>query len=247
MTAPALLLALALMASAGTPPAGGGEPLPAGAPTGDYELTAWCYGALGEYLEVYDRVKPDLRDIDRMFGSSVKNEAEPYSADMSAARKELKIWRGPWRRRKRPAPARSRPRARWRSSWGNRSGARRREGHGASWPARGSHGACPIAATPRPAAWPPTPRCSARRSTPTTRRPARRRRSPPSRRHRRASRPPRTRPPPEAPRRRPRRRGPPRPSRRSPRRPRRPPRRSRPPYAPPDPNGPIPDSPTPRS
>ncbi|MEP6966757.1 MAG: hypothetical protein ABI906_01630, partial [Pseudomonadota bacterium] len=94
MTAPALLLALALMASAGTPPAGGGEPLPAGAPTGDYELTAWCYGALGEYLEVYDRVKPDLRDIDRMFGSSVKNEAEPYSADMAAARKELKILAG---------------------------------------------------------------------------------------------------------------------------------------------------------
>ena len=96
MTAPALLLALALMASDATPAraAGGGEPLPAGAPTNDYELAAWCYGALGEYLDIYDRVKPDLRAIDRMFGSSVKDEAEPYSADMRAARRELKLLAG---------------------------------------------------------------------------------------------------------------------------------------------------------
>jgi hypothetical protein len=49
---------------------------------------------MSEYLEVYDRVKPDLRAIDKMFGSSVKNEAEPYASDMAAAREELKVLAG---------------------------------------------------------------------------------------------------------------------------------------------------------
>ncbi|HEY5072396.1 MAG TPA: hypothetical protein VII63_10230 [Caulobacteraceae bacterium] len=91
--APALILALFLLASSPAP-AAAGEPLPPGAPTGDYELAAWCFGAMSEYLDVYDQVKPDLRDIDRVFGSSVKNEAEPYSADMRAARVELKVLAG---------------------------------------------------------------------------------------------------------------------------------------------------------
>jgi len=71
-----------------------GEPLPAGAPTDPYELSAWCYGAMAEYLEVYDRVKPDLKAIDRLFGTSVKNEAEPYHGDILAAREELKVLAG---------------------------------------------------------------------------------------------------------------------------------------------------------
>jgi hypothetical protein len=68
-----------------------GEPLPSSAPTKPYDLAAWCYGAMSEYLDVYDRVKPDLRDIDKLFGSSVKNEAQPYASDMAAAREELKV------------------------------------------------------------------------------------------------------------------------------------------------------------
>jgi hypothetical protein len=113
MTAPALVFSLSLLAAgaATTPalaraadpppaqaslpaPAEPGEPLPPGAPSNPYELTAWCYGALGEYLHIYEVVKPDLRDIDRMFGSSVKNEKEPYAEDMTAARHELKILAG---------------------------------------------------------------------------------------------------------------------------------------------------------
>ncbi|MGI9170589.1 MAG: hypothetical protein ACR2FH_10535 [Caulobacteraceae bacterium] len=90
MMAPALPLVLALLASPAAPSKGGGEPLPPGAPTEPYQLTAWCYGAMSEYLDIYDRVKPDLRAIDKMFGSSVKNEANPYAADMAAARDELK-------------------------------------------------------------------------------------------------------------------------------------------------------------
>jgi hypothetical protein len=94
MSASALIFTLALMAAdAPTPPAGPpqGEPLPAGAPTQDYPLTAWCYGAMSEYLAVYERVKPDLKTIDKMFGSSEPNEPQPYASDMAAARDELKV------------------------------------------------------------------------------------------------------------------------------------------------------------
>ena len=59
--------------------------IPPGAPTDDYGLVAWCYGALGEYLSIYDEIKPDLKAIDKMFGSPVV-EAEPYHEDMAAAR-----------------------------------------------------------------------------------------------------------------------------------------------------------------
>ena len=95
MTATALSLALALMAAQAPPPqAGGGEPLPPGAPTDPYQLTAWCYGAMSEYLDVYERVIPDLRAIDKEFGTSVQNEKAPYSADMAAAHVELKVLAG---------------------------------------------------------------------------------------------------------------------------------------------------------
>jgi hypothetical protein len=98
MTASALTLTLALALLASDPQAASpqpeGEPLPPGAPTKPYELTAWCYGALGEYLDIYDRVKPDLVAIDKMFGSSVQNEKEPYARDMAAYRKELKVLAG---------------------------------------------------------------------------------------------------------------------------------------------------------
>lgn len=95
MTATSLFLTLALLASQSSPPPpSGGEPLPPGAPTQPYELTAWCYGAMSEYLDIYERVKPDLRAIDKAFGSSVKNEKDPYSADMAAAHVELKVLAG---------------------------------------------------------------------------------------------------------------------------------------------------------
>ncbi len=85
-----LVFALALLASP-TANTDQGEPLPAGAPTDPYQLTAWCYGAMGEWIQIYDRVKPDLRAIDKMFGSSVRDEQDPYASDMKAARDELKV------------------------------------------------------------------------------------------------------------------------------------------------------------
>ena len=87
----ALALSLSLMlADAPTADTGEGEPLPPGAPSDSYQLSAWCFGALDEYLAIYDRVKPDLRDIDHMFGTQVV-EDEPYQSDMAAARVELKM------------------------------------------------------------------------------------------------------------------------------------------------------------
>jgi hypothetical protein len=81
---------------AGSPPAAAdptpdGEPLPADAPTAPYELAAWCYGAMDQYLYIYGQILPQLRDIDRLYGSSVKGEAQPYADDMAAAKVELGV------------------------------------------------------------------------------------------------------------------------------------------------------------
>ena len=91
---PALIAAFAIMtaaAPAAAPDDAGGEPLPPGAPTDSYELAAWCYGALNEYLLIYDHVKPDLRAIDTLLGGDQVRESEPYQSDMAAARIELKM------------------------------------------------------------------------------------------------------------------------------------------------------------
>ncbi len=63
--------------------------IPATAPKDDYGFVSWCYGALDEYLHIYDEVKPDLKAIDKQFGTPVV-EAEPYSADIAEDRKALK-------------------------------------------------------------------------------------------------------------------------------------------------------------
>jgi hypothetical protein len=63
--------------------------IPPGAPSDDYGFVGWCYGALSEYLTIYQQVIPDLKDIDTLFGTSVK-EDEPYSADVAAERVALK-------------------------------------------------------------------------------------------------------------------------------------------------------------
>jgi hypothetical protein len=68
-----------------------GEPLPSNAPKDPYALAAWCYGALDQYLYIYENIIPQLQAIDHQFGSSVKNEARPYADDMAAAHVELKV------------------------------------------------------------------------------------------------------------------------------------------------------------
>jgi|BarGraIncu00222A_1022003.scaffolds.fasta_scaffold40162_3 hypothetical protein len=65
------------------------EDIPPGAPTDDYGFVSWCYGATDEYLTIYTKVLPDLKDIDKAFGSPVK-EAVPYATDVAAQHKALK-------------------------------------------------------------------------------------------------------------------------------------------------------------
>lgn len=67
--------------------------IPTTAPKDDYRFVAWCYGALDEYLQIYEVVKPDLKEIDKLFGTPVV-EAEPYSADIAEDRKALKRFAG---------------------------------------------------------------------------------------------------------------------------------------------------------
>ena len=80
--------------AAGQPGADPGERLPSNAPSEPYELAAWCFGALDEYLDIYDKVKPDLRAIDKMWGTSQKGEIEPYHDEIVADRAELKMISG---------------------------------------------------------------------------------------------------------------------------------------------------------
>ncbi len=77
--------------AAAADPTPDGEPLPAGAPTQPYELAAWCYGAMDQYLYIYGQILPQLREIDRLFGTSEKNEPQPYADDMAAAQVELGV------------------------------------------------------------------------------------------------------------------------------------------------------------
>ncbi|HZC17624.1 MAG TPA: hypothetical protein VE309_12765, partial [Caulobacteraceae bacterium] len=65
------------------------EDIPPGAPTDDYGFVNWCYGATDEYLTIYTKVLPDLVDIDKTFGSPVK-EKVPYAADVAAQHLALK-------------------------------------------------------------------------------------------------------------------------------------------------------------
>jgi hypothetical protein len=101
----ALLMALAILqadASAVQPPAPDGsssaqapagapnetEDVPLGAPTDNYGFVSWCYGALDEYLAIYPRVLPDLKDIDKAFGSPVQEDV-PYAKDVALEHKAL--------------------------------------------------------------------------------------------------------------------------------------------------------------
>ncbi len=87
--APAPAVADQPAASVAAPTDADEDGVPRGAPTDDYLFVAWCYGATDEYLDIYERVKPDLKAIDKLFGSPVK-EAEPYATDVAGEHKALK-------------------------------------------------------------------------------------------------------------------------------------------------------------
>ncbi|CAN5461420.1 hypothetical protein BH10PSE4_BH10PSE4_29370 [soil metagenome] len=100
--ATAFLLALALLAQdapvstapiASAPPARTtAAPTP---PTDDYGYVGWCYGALGGYVELYDKVLPEVTRIEKAFPGPDGFAAamKEYPALRTQAQSDLKVYR----------------------------------------------------------------------------------------------------------------------------------------------------------
>ncbi len=100
--ATAFLLALAMIAqdapvsTAPTPTAPPPRTQPAAtAPTDDYGYVGWCYGALGGYVELYDKVMPEVTRIEKTFPGPDGFAAamKEYPAMRDQARKDLVTYR----------------------------------------------------------------------------------------------------------------------------------------------------------
>lgn len=61
---------------------------PVGAPRGDYEFTAWCYGVLKRHMELYDEVKPELDAISKRW-NTVEEDNKSYGEQIAAGRGHL--------------------------------------------------------------------------------------------------------------------------------------------------------------
>jgi len=97
----ALLFALAMLAqdpaqTAAAPPAAAEEPpYPVGAPREDYQLVAWCYGALRGYLDLHDQVMPEVTRIEttwRRPGSNLAEDLKVYGDMQHEGQRNLKLF-----------------------------------------------------------------------------------------------------------------------------------------------------------
>ncbi|NBB17101.1 hypothetical protein GVN21_17180 [Caulobacter sp. SLTY] len=71
-------------------------PVPAGAPSDDYGLVAWCYGALSGHIGLYDKVIEDVEDIEvRMskLPGAPPMDMDGYKTQRDAGRDTLKQFR----------------------------------------------------------------------------------------------------------------------------------------------------------
>jgi hypothetical protein len=100
--ATAFLLALALLAQdapVSTAPTASAPPPRtqpvATAPTDDYGYVGWCYGALGGYVELYDKVMPEVTRIEKTFPGpdGFKAAMKEYPAMRDQAKKDLAVYR----------------------------------------------------------------------------------------------------------------------------------------------------------
>ena len=96
------LLALALLAQdapVSTAPTASAPPARTTAaatpPTDDYGYVGWCYGALGGYVELYDKVMPEVTRIEKTFPGPDGFAAamKEYPAMRDQARSDLKVYR----------------------------------------------------------------------------------------------------------------------------------------------------------
>jgi hypothetical protein len=79
-------------AAADAPPASESA-WPTGAPHDDYQLVAWCYGALRGYLDLHDDLMPEVTRIESEFrrpGSKLSDDLKVYSEQQRQARADLK-------------------------------------------------------------------------------------------------------------------------------------------------------------
>ncbi|HEV2530581.1 hypothetical protein [Phenylobacterium sp.] len=66
---------------------------PAGAPRDDYQLVAWCYGALRGYVDLHDTVMPEVTRIETAFrppGRKLEDDLKVYDELQQQARVDLK-------------------------------------------------------------------------------------------------------------------------------------------------------------
>ncbi|MDB5419342.1 MAG: hypothetical protein JWP50_2761, partial [Phenylobacterium sp.] len=69
---------------------------PSGAPRDDYQLVAWCYGALRGYIDLHDQVMPEVTRIESSFrrpGSRLEDDLKVYDEQQKQARRDLERFR----------------------------------------------------------------------------------------------------------------------------------------------------------
>lgn len=96
--APALLFALALFAAdPAMETSGSSGAAPASAePQNDYQLVAWCYGALSAHMSLHDRAMPEVERIERTFEShpgEADEELAFYAQQQKEGKKQLALFR----------------------------------------------------------------------------------------------------------------------------------------------------------
>ena len=70
-------------------------PFPVGAPTDDYGLVSWCYGALSGYLELHDRVLPEVTRIEGAYrrpGTRLEDDMATYDDMQKISRENIKLF-----------------------------------------------------------------------------------------------------------------------------------------------------------
>lgn len=90
----ALFLALALLAQDGQMGGQAAAQGPNAPPTDEYGYVAWCYGALGGYANLYDKVMPEVTRIEKAFPGpdGVAASLKTYPELRTQAQKDLKTF-----------------------------------------------------------------------------------------------------------------------------------------------------------
>jgi hypothetical protein len=71
-------------------------PIPSGAPSDDYGLVAWCYGALASHMALYDKVIPEVERIEVSIAKipgAAPADMNSYAVQQEAGRDMLKQFR----------------------------------------------------------------------------------------------------------------------------------------------------------